>query len=47
MALKSYRLKLKKGKKRRTGVRDLVVGGVGAIIGIAFVSQTAGVLKSL
>ena len=48
MALKSYRLKFKKSKKKkRTGVRDLVVGGVGAIIGVAFVSQTAGVLKSL
>lgn len=49
MGLKSYRLTFKKGKKKkkRTGVRDLVVGGVGAIIGVAFVSQTAGVIKSL
>ena len=50
MALKSYRLKLKKRSKKRRGglgARDLVVGGVGAVIGVSFVSQTAGVLKSL
>ena len=49
MALKSYRLKLKKkGKKvRRTTTRDLVVGTTGALIGVAFVSQTANVLNRL
>ncbi len=49
MALKSYRLKLKKkGKKRRrTATGDLVIGATGALIGVAFVSQTAGVLRSL
>lgn len=47
MALKSYRLKLrKKGKKsRRTSTGDLVVGATGALIGTAFVSQTANVLS--
>ena len=49
MALKSYRLKLKKrGKsRRRTTTGDLVIGATGALIGVAFVSQTAGVLNRL
>lgn len=51
MALKSYRLNLKKGKRKKKrrgiGARDLVVGGVGALVGVAFVSQTADVLGSL
>ncbi len=47
MALKSYRLKFKKGNKkpRRTGAGDLVVGATGAIVGTAFVTQIAGVLN--
>ncbi len=50
MVLKSYRftnLKKKKPKKKRSGTRDLVTGAVGALIGVAFVSQTAGILKGL
>ena len=48
MALKSYRLKFKKGKKKkRSGTRDLITGATGAIIGVAFVSQTAGILNRL
>ncbi len=48
MVLKSYRLfKKGKNKKRRSGTRDLVIGGVTAIIGTAFVSQTANVLSRL
>ncbi|KKM90587.1 hypothetical protein LCGC14_1237200 [marine sediment metagenome] len=51
MALKSYRLSLKKGKRKKKrrgiGARDLVTGGVGAIIGVAFVGQTADVLSTL
>lgn len=43
MALKSYRLKLKKkGKKRkRTAVGDIVIGGTTAIIGVGLLSETA------
>lgn len=51
MALKSYRLNFKKGKRKKkrrgVGARDIVVGGVGALVGIAFVSQTADVLSTL
>ncbi len=46
MALKSYRLKLKKkGKKPKP--KGFVTGAVGAIIGTAFVAQTANVLTRL
>ncbi len=44
MALKSYRLKLKKGKKKkkkRTGLGGLVVGGITALVGAALIDQTA------
>ena len=44
MALKSYRLTLKKKnkKKRRCGrTRDLITGGVTALIGIGLLSETA------
>ena len=39
MVLKSYRLKLKKVKKRKP-IKDLVTGGVTAIIGIGLLSET-------
>ncbi len=48
--LKSYRLKdtfKKRKKKKRSGTRDLVTGAVGALVGVAFVSQTANVLNRL
>lgn len=47
MVLKSYRLKFKKMKgkrkmmKRRSGTRDLITGGVTALIGIGLLSETA------
>ncbi len=43
MALKSYRLfkKGKKKKKRRSGTRDIITGGVTAIIGVGLLSETA------
>lgn len=51
MALKSYRLLTKKKnspkKKRRKLSSDFVTPAVGAIIGLAFVSQTANVLGRL
>ncbi len=40
MVLKSYRLKLK-NKKKRKPIKDLVTGGVTAIIGIGLLSETA------
>ena len=48
MVLKSYRLKFKKktGKKMRAA-KDLITGGVVALIGTAFVAQTASVLRRL
>ena len=40
MALKSYRLKVKKNKKKsRAG--DLITGGVTAVLGLALFSETA------
>lgn len=40
MVLKSYRLKLKnKKKKKRNG--GLITAGIGAILGVALVSETA------
>ncbi len=42
MALKSYRLKLKKGKKKkRSGTRDIITGGITALVGIGLLSETA------
>jgi len=49
--VKSYRLKdtlkKKKKKKRRGRTRDFITGATGAIIGTAFVAQTAGILRKL
>ena len=46
--LKSYRLKLKKVKRRKTSsTKDIVTAGVVALIGTAFVAQTASVLNRL
>ena len=48
MALKSYRLKLKKGKKKkRKALGGLIVGGVTALVGIALVSETAGAISRI
>lgn len=49
MVLKSYRLtkKSKKKKKRSSSIGGIITGATGAIIGTAFVSQTAGVLNRL
>jgi hypothetical protein len=45
MALKSYRLKLK--KKKRKNARDLVTGGVTALVGTALFVETASALRRL
>lgn len=48
MALKSYRFfKTMKKKKKTKPVKDLITGGVTALIGTAFVSQTADVLSRI
>ncbi len=47
MVLKSYRLKFKKSKKKMRAAKDLITGGVTAIIGTALVAQTASVLRRL
>lgn len=42
MALKSYRLSLKKKKKkRRSGTRDMITGGITALVGIGLLSATS------
>ncbi|KKN59059.1 hypothetical protein LCGC14_0546140 [marine sediment metagenome] len=42
MALKSYRLKLKKGKRKKSkSIGRLLVGGATALIGVALLSETA------
>ncbi len=52
--LKSYRLKetlkkkFKKGKsKRRKPLGDIFTGGITALVGTAFVAQTAGIINKL
>lgn len=52
--LKSYRLRdtLKrknnpKRKRRKSGTRDIITGGVTALIGVALLSQTAGAISKL
>ena len=50
MALKSYSfIKKKKGKKkkRKRMLSDLVTGGIGAILGVALVSQTADAVNAI
>ena len=46
MALKPYRLKLKKGKKKKR-VGSMIGNGLTAIIGVALVSQTANAVRSI
>lgn len=41
MTLKSYRLFGKKKRKKRSGTRDIITGGVTALIGIGLLSETA------
>ncbi len=42
MALKSYRLTLKKGKKKKKkALGGLITGGITALLGVALVSETA------
>ncbi len=44
MALKSYRLKGKSKKKKKS--RDNIIRtGVGAVIGVAFISTLSGIIK--
>jgi len=56
MALKSYRLMTKKKKnkpKRRTRARrnsltgDVITGGIGALVGIGFLSVTADAVSAI
>ena len=47
MALKSYRLKLKKKGKKKKPVKDLVTGGVTALIGIGLLSETASAVRRI
>lgn len=43
MALKSYSIfkKGKKKKKKRSGTRDLITGGVTALVGVGLLSATS------
>ena len=46
MALKSYRLSFKnKGKGKKKGVSNIVRTGIGATIGVAFISTLANIIK--
>lgn len=47
MALKSYRLFKKGKKKKRRPVRDMVTGGITAIIGVGFLSETASAVSKI
>ena len=42
MALKAYRLKLKKKKKKkRSGTRDIITGGITALVGVGLLAATS------
>lgn len=48
MALKSYKLKVKKRpKKKLKQIPNLITGAITAMVGVALVSETAGALRSL
>lgn len=48
MALKSYRLKLKKVKRKKSkSIGRLLVGGATALIGVALFTQVAGAINKL
>ena len=48
MALKSYRLlKKKKKKKKRSGTRDIITGGVTALIGVGLLSETSRAVSTI
>ncbi len=47
MALKSYRLKLKKGKETKKPIGKLLVGGATALIGLALFSETAKAVRNI
>ena len=48
MAIKSYRLKgtLKKKKKKSKSIGDITRAGVGAVIGVSFISTLAGIINN-
>lgn len=49
MVLKSYRI-FKPGKKRkknRSGARDILAGGITALIGIGLLSETASAVRRI
>ena len=47
MALKSYRLKVKKNNKKRknNSIEKIVRTGIGATIGVAFISTLTGIIN--
>lgn len=45
MALKSYRIKFKKKKRKTNSIREITRAGIGATIGVAFISTIAGVIN--
>lgn len=49
MVLKSYRLKLKKGKSKRRSksIGRILVGGATALVGVALLSQTANAISRI
>ena len=48
MALKSYRLKIKKnGRKKLKSVRGLLAGGITALLGVALLSETAQAVRRI
>ena len=47
MALKSYSLFKKGKKKKRRPVKDLITGGVTAIIGVGLLSETASAVSRI
>lgn len=49
MVLKSYRLKLKRktNKNKKRPARDLITGGVTALLGVALLAETASAIRRI
>lgn len=45
MALKSYRLKFKGKRKKTKSIGEITRAGIGAVIGVSFISTLAGIIN--
>lgn len=47
MVLKSYRFTKHKKKKKRKPMKDIITGGVTAIIGVGLLAETSGAINRI